>query len=124
MLAFDDGAIARILIGATRFERDDQRTALLRRFVYAAERRPPEHVSGADKSAPENRPRSPDARERMRRYRERLRRQVAIVGVPVTGAVIHYLVRERLLPNKEVHARDEIGRAIAAALEHLARHDR
>lgn len=44
MLAFDGGAIARLLIGATRLPRDADRLALLERFAAAADppRRPPE----------------------------------------------------------------------------------
>jgi len=75
MLALDDGAIARILIGATRFERDADRTALLRKFAYLAEKRPPPIArSGADQlsqmaqssggratDVSVRRPRSPDA---------------------------------------------------------------
>jgi hypothetical protein len=61
MLAFDDGAIARVLIAATRLPRDADRIALLRKFCYIAERRP-RAIAG-----------SPDA-ERMRRYRANLRR--------------------------------------------------
>ena len=37
MLAFDDGAIARVLIAATRFERDADRVALLERFAERAD---------------------------------------------------------------------------------------
>jgi hypothetical protein len=33
VLAFDDGAIARLLIGATRLPRDADRVALLERFA-------------------------------------------------------------------------------------------
>ena len=40
VIAFDDAAIARLLIAATRFERDADRTALLRKFADVAERRP------------------------------------------------------------------------------------
>jgi len=112
VLAFDDGAIARILIGATRFERDADRTALLRKFCYIAERRPWARAP------------SPDA-ERMRRYRGRLRREIAIVPVPVTGAIVGYLARAGYLRrDRDVHERREIGAAIAAALERAARADR
>jgi hypothetical protein len=62
--------------------------------------------------------RSPDA-ERMRRYRARLKRQIAIVPVPITGAILGHLVRRGFLRDREVHARAEIGAAIAAALERL-----
>ena len=121
MLALDDGAIARILIGATRHERDSERCALLRRFAYLAERRPPSYQR-APNGAPENRPRSPGVREHMRRYRARLKHGIAIVPVPIDGAIVAYLVREGLLRrDKEAHARDEIGRAIAAVLGRLAR---
>ena len=69
-------------------------------------------------------PRSPDA-ERMRKYRYRLRREIAIVPVPVNGAIVGYLARVGLLRrDHEVHERAEIGAAIAAALERLARGDR
>jgi len=127
MLALDDGAIARILIGATRFERDADRTALLRKFAYVAERRPPQLAQMAQSSgggAGGPRPRSPDA-ERMRRYRERLRRGVAYVPLPVTRLIVDYLVRGGLLPrDREAADRVEIGLAAAAALERAARADR
>ena len=132
------------MIGATRFECDEERTALLRKFAYIAERRPPERnrplnlprggdsrssggVSTVANATLENRratARSPDA-ERMRRYRGRLRREIAIVPVPVTGAIVGYLARVGLLRrDREVHERREIGAAIAAALERAARADR
>jgi len=136
--AFDDGAIARILIGATRFERDADRTALLRKFAYVAEKRPPPIArSGVDQlsqmaqssggratDVSVRRPRSPDA-ERMRRYRARLRRGVAYVPLPVTRLIVDYLVRGGLLPrDREAADRVEIGLAAAAALERAARADR
>ena len=69
---------------------------------------------------PRRRP-TPDA-ERMRRYRARLRRGVAFVPVPINARRIDYLVREGLLPpGREVASRGEIGVAIAAALDRLAR---
>ena len=70
------------------------------------------------------RDRSPDA-ERMRRYRERLRRGVCFVAVPVTGAIVDRLARAGLLPrDRDAASRAEIGAAIAAALERLARPER
>ena len=123
MLAFTDEGIARILIGATRFERDEQRTALLRKFAYIAELRP---WPRADRSstASNDAPPSPDA-ERMRRYRGRLRREIAIVPVPVTRPILDYLARAGLLRrDRDVHERREIGAAIAAALERAAWADR
>jgi hypothetical protein len=136
MLALDDGAIARILIGATRFERDADRTALLRKFAYVAERRPPDRAGqlrqmaqssgglAAGPNGPPRRPISPDA-ERMRRYRARLRRGVAYVPLPVTRLIVDYLVRRGLLPrDREAADRVEIGLAAAAALERAARADR
>ena len=132
MLALDDGAIARILIGATRFERDADRTALLRKFAYVAERRPPQLAqmsqsvgrATGNKFPVRDRPRSPDA-ERMRRYRANLRRGVAYVPLPVTRLIVDYLVRRGLLPrDREAADRVEIGLAAAAALERAARADR
>ena len=124
MLALDDGAIARILIGATRFGRDEERTALLRKFAYIAERIPPAYHGGVSAASNDAPGRSPDA-ERMRKYRSRLRREIAIVPVPVTGAIVGYLARAGLLRHdRDVHERREIGAAIAAALERAARADR
>jgi hypothetical protein len=131
MLALDDGALARILIGASRFEDAADRTALLRKFAYVAERRPPQlaqmgQSSGGRAGGPNGppRPRSPDA-ERMRRYRARLRRGVAYVPLPVTRLIVDYLVRGGLLPrDREAADRVEIGLAAAAALERAARADR
>ena len=134
MLAFDDGAIARIMIAASRFERDAERTALLRKFADAAER-------GADQVAQmlqlprsgrstetnvsvRRRARSPAA-EKQRRYRERLRRGVAYVPLPVNRLIVDYLVRAGLLPrDREAADRVEIGLAAAAALERAAEADR
>ena len=114
--AFDDGAIARILIGATRFERDADRTALLRKFAYVAEKRPPPITP--------RRRRSPAA-EKQARYRANLRRGVAYVPLPVTRLIVDYLVRGGLLPrDREAADRVEIGLAAAAALERAARADR
>jgi hypothetical protein len=121
VLQFDDGAIARILIAASRFERDADRTALLERFAYLAERRPPERPENNFPPAGHRLPRSPVAAH-MRRYRARLKRGVAIVPVPVTHAIVGLLVREGLLRrDREAYGREEIGRAIAAVLERLAR---
>ena len=65
------------------------------------------------------------AAERMRHYRERLRREVALVPVPVTRLIIDYLFRGGLLPrDREAADRVEIGLAAAAALERAARADR
>jgi hypothetical protein len=61
----------------------------------------------------------------MRKYRDRLRREVAIIPVPITPAVVGLLVRAGLLArDKEVYARSEIGRAIGAYLERAAKADR
>jgi hypothetical protein len=69
-------------------------------------------------------PRSADA-ERMRKYRDRLRREVAIIPVPITPAVVALLVRVGLLDrDREVYARAEIARAIAVYLARAARADR
>ena len=120
MLALDDAAIARILIGATRFERDADRTALLERFAERAD--PPGRRT--TNVAPGRRPRSPAA-EKQARYRERLRRGVAYVPLPVTRLIVDYLVRGGLLPrDREAADRVEIGLAAAAALERAARADR
>ena len=62
------------------------------------------------------RARSPAA-EKQRRYRERLRNGTAVVGVHVNGQIVSHLVRAGLLPDHEVATRDEIGAAIAAALD-------
>ena len=136
MLQFDDGALARILIGATRFERDADRTALLRKFAYLAERRPREvelghlahlktGVSAASRDAVRRRPRRSPAAEKQRRYRERLRRGIAYVPLPVTRLIVDYLARRGLLPrDREAADRVEIGLAAAAALERAARADR
>jgi hypothetical protein len=125
MLALDDGALAIVLIAASRLPADADRVALLERFAATAD--PPR--PRADQLVQMNqssggrapRPRSPDA-ERMRRYRARLRREIAIVPTPVSAATIGYLVRHGYLRGeREAYGREEIGRAIAAALECLAR---
>jgi hypothetical protein len=68
--------------------------------------------------------RSPAA-EKQARYRERLRREVALVPVPVTPLIVDYLVRRGLLPrDREAADRVEIGLAAAAVLERAARADR
>jgi hypothetical protein len=120
VLAFDDAAVARLLIAATRFTADAERSAMLRRFCYIAERAPPARPGGKNTPAPAP---SPDA-ERMRRYRERLRGGVAYVPLPVTRLILDYLVRRGLLPrDREAADRVEIGLAAAAALERAARAD-
>jgi hypothetical protein len=127
MLALDDGAIARILIAASKFPLAADRLRFLEKFADAADPPRPRadhvgeipHVSGG-----RARPRSPDA-ERMRRYRARLRRGVAYVPLPVTRLIVDYLVRGGLLPrDREAADRVEIGLAAAAALERAARADR
>jgi hypothetical protein len=134
MLALDDGAIARILIGASRFERDVDRVRLLERFAAAASERPGADqlsqlrsgLSGEANASPRRRPpaRSPAAKKQAR-YRERLRRGVAYVPLPVTRLIVDYLVRGGLLPrDREAADRVEIGLAAAAALERAARDDR
>jgi hypothetical protein len=130
VLALDDGAIARVLIAATRLPRDADRTALLRKFAYVAERRPPAIARRALERKPENRTISTGTRrsaaaEKQRRYRERLRRGVAYVPLPVTRLIVDYLVRRGLLArDREAADRVEIGLAAAAALERAARADR
>jgi hypothetical protein len=133
MLALDDGAIARLLIAASRFPLSADRIRFLEKFVAEAERRPPEQVvqmdqlpsgaSGETNVSGENRPRSPDAaRMRMRQHRARVRRGVAVVSVEISGAIINYLVREGLLRgDRQYHERAEIGAAITAALDSAAR---
>ena len=65
--------------------------------------------------------RSPAA-EKQAAYRARLRDGTVLVSVPVTRRVIDYLDRERLFPQgRDTVARSEIGAAIAAALDRLAR---
>ena len=96
MLALDDGAIARILIGATRLPADADRVALLERFAERADP-PGRRMTNV---APGRRPRLParsPAAEKQRRYRERLRRGVAYVPLPVTPLILDYLVRGGLL---------------------------
>jgi hypothetical protein len=128
MLAFDDAAIARIIIAASRFERDAERTALLEDFARRAEVVPRSGLSGAPNRAPGKRPRSPAgsrAAEKQARYRANLRRGVAYVPLPVTRLIVDYLVRRGLLPrDREAADRVEIGLAAAAALERAAEADR
>jgi len=113
MLALDDGALAIVLIAATRLPRGEDRAALLRTFAAAAERRP-----RAARRSP--------AAEKQLRYRANLRRGVAYVPLPVTPLIVDYLVRGGLLPrDREAADRVEIGlAAAAAALERAARADR
>jgi hypothetical protein len=127
MLALDDGALARILIGATRFERDADRIALLEDFARRAEE-PRSGLSGDPNGLPGRRlraaRRSPAA-EKQARYRANLRRGVAYVPLPITRLIVDYLVRGGLLPrDREAADRVEIGLAAAAALERAARADR
>jgi hypothetical protein len=140
VLAFDDAAIARIMIAASRFERDAERTALLRKFAYIAERRPPPAIGGVSTSSNDTPPRLGDrsktvssseeltrspAAEKQRRYRERLRSGVEYVPLPVNRLILDYLVQRGLLPrDREAADRVEIGLAAAAALERAARADR
>jgi len=120
VLALDDGALAIVLIAATRLPRDADRIALLERFAAAAD--PPWRRT--TNVAPGRRPRSPAA-EKQRRYRANLRRGVAYVPLPVTRPIVDYLVRRGLLPrDREGADRVEIGLAAAAALERAARADR
>jgi hypothetical protein len=123
MLALDDGALAIVLIAATRFERDADRVRLLERFAERADPSGRRTTNIAPGRRPRAGRRSPAA-EKQRRYRERLRREVALIPVPVTRAIVSYLVRSGLLRDREVHERAEIGAAIAAALERAARADR
>jgi hypothetical protein len=132
MLALDDGAIARILIAASKFPLAADRLRFLEKFAAAADPPRPRadqlaqmgHLSGGRAGGSPRRPRSPDA-ERMRRYRARLRRGVAYVPLPVTRLIVDYLVRGGLLPrDREAADRVEIGLAAAAALERAARADR
>jgi hypothetical protein len=74
-----------------------------------------------------NPPRSRSARPsaaalKQARYRERLRDGVAVVPVPITQPIVD-LVRVHL-PPREFATRAEIGAAIAAFLDRLARSDK
>ena len=124
MLALDDGAIARILIGATRLPADADRVRLLERFAERAD--PPGRRT--TNVTPGRRPRAArrsPAAEKQARYRANLRRGVAYVPLPVTRLIVDYLVRVGLLPrDREAADRVEIGLAAAAALERAARTDR
>ena len=124
MLALDDGALAIVLIAATRLPRDADRIALLERFAAAAD--PPGRRT--TNVAPGRRPRQParsPAAAKQARYRDRLRRGIAYVPLPVTRLIVDYLVRGGLLPrDREAADRVEIGLAAAAALERAARADR
>ena len=75
VLALTDSGIARLIIAASKFERDADRVALLEKFAATsdpprrrADNVPRSGLSGVTKVTPEKRRRSPDA-ERMRRYR-------------------------------------------------------
>jgi hypothetical protein len=124
VLALDDGALAIVLIAATRLAADADRVRLLERFAERAD--PPGRRT--TNVAPGRRPRAParsPAAEKQARYRERLRREVAYVPVPVTPLIVDYLVRSGLLPrDREAADRVEIGLAAAAVLERAARADR
>jgi hypothetical protein len=124
VLALDDGALAIVLIAATRLAADVDRVRLLERFAERAD--PPGRRT--TNVAPGRRPRPParsPAAEKQARYRERLRRGVAYVPLPVTRPIVDYLVRSGLLPrDREAADRVEIGLAAAAVLERAARADR
>jgi hypothetical protein len=141
VLALDDGALAIVLIAATRLARGEDRAALLEKFAATADpprRRadqlghlahlPRSGLSGAPNRAPGRRPRASrrsPAAEKQARYRANLRRGVAYVPLPVTRPIVDYLVRGGLLPrDREAADRVEIGLAAAAALERAARADR
>jgi hypothetical protein len=128
VLALDDGAIAIVLIAATRLTRDVDRVRLLEDFARRAEDLPRSGLSGAPNRAPGRRPRAgrrSPAAEKQARYRANLRRGVAYVPLPVTPLIVDYLVRGGLLPrDREAADRVEIGLAAAAALERAARADR
>jgi hypothetical protein len=123
VLALDDGALAIVLIAATRLAADVDRVRLLERFAERAD--PPGRRT--TNVAPGRRPRPParsPAAEKQARYRERLRRGVAYVPLPVTRPIVDYLVRSGLIPrDRETAGRVEIGLAAAAALERAARAD-
>ena len=124
MLALADGALAQLLIAATRLPADADRVRLLEDFARRAED-VPSGLSGAPNRAPGRRPRAgrrSPAAAKQARYRERLRRGVAYVPLPVTGLILDYLVHKGLLPrDREAADRVEIGLAAAAALERAAR---
>jgi hypothetical protein len=143
MLALDDGAIARILIAASKFPLAADRVAFLKRFAAAAAAAPPRPrtdqlirtdqsprsgLSGDPNGLPGRRPRAArrsPAAAKQARYRANLRRGVAYVPLPVTRLIVDYLVRGGLLPrDREAADRVEIGLAAAAALERAARTDR
>ena len=77
---------------------------------------PPKTTRGAPR-----RPRTPAAAKQAA-YRLRLQSGVAVVPLPVTGAIVDYLARAGLLPpGREAASRAEIGIAVRRVLDRLAR---
>jgi len=109
VLALDDGALAIVLIAATRLPRGEDRAALLRTFAAAAEKRP-----RAARRSP--------AAEKQRRYRARLKCGEATFPVPIGPDVVAFLVRAGWLPaDRDVHTGLEIAEAAGACLRDTAR---
>jgi hypothetical protein len=66
--------------------------------------------------------RSPSrAADRQRRHRARLAANRMSLSVELGAAEIDFLVRTRWLADRDVHARDEVGAAIARMLADAAR---
>jgi hypothetical protein len=112
MLALDDGALAVIVIAASRLADESDRVALLERFAATAD--PPRPRASA-------RPTSPAA-IKMRRHRERDRRGEAVYHVPIGPEVVDLLVKTGWLPaGREVFSDLEVAEAAGALLRDTAR---
>jgi len=113
VLALDDGAIARVLIGATRFAADADRIALLERFAATADPARPraDRVRIADRRTA--------GRERWRRWAALRRAGRALASVPYDGAGLAKLIVAGWLPRREsdLYRPEDVARAIADLLD-------
>jgi hypothetical protein len=112
VIALEDGALAIVLIAASRLADESARVALLERFAATAD--PPRPRATA-------RPISPAA-IKMRRHRERDRRGEAVYRVPIGPEVVDLLVKTGWLPaDREVFSDLEVAEAAGAILRDTAR---
>ena len=124
MLALADGAIARLLIAATRLPADADRVQLLEDFARRAEGGQ-SGLSSAPSRAPGRRSRAArrsPAAAKQARYRARLKCGEATFPVPIGPDVVDFLVRAGWLPaGREVYSDLEVAEAAGACLRDTAR---
>jgi hypothetical protein len=120
MLAFDDGAIARLLIAATRLPAEVDRVRLLENFAAAAERPGADQLRKIPQSPRRPRARSPAAVNQAR-YRDRDRRGIRVFRFPLDADDLAFFARLNWVTEDRLGDHDAVVGGVLARLRELYR---